>query len=88
MKDFFSVLRQYDEAKSNGDRFYIGSECKRGHSGVRYVAGGKCVSCAAQNVREKMAKQSGTSNFSAYDDIHEAKRLKADLADPWDEIAG
>lgn len=34
-------------AMANGDRTYIGSQCRHGHSGVRYTKHGMCVECAA-----------------------------------------
>ena len=81
-------VRPYDEAKANGDKIYIGKECKRGHGGIRYVLDRACMSCQAMKSSKKTAKQIGVTNFSAHDDIQEAKRLKADLSDPWDEITG
>lgn len=38
-----SLSRQ--EAKSHGFRFYIGSVCKKGHSGRRYVSCNSCIDC-------------------------------------------
>lgn len=36
-------------AKQKGEKVYQGKVCTRGHSGVRYTKGGKCVDCTHEN---------------------------------------
>ena len=48
------MLKQ--DAKDRGDRFYYGSSCGRGHSGLRYTSTGACYDCEAIN-RKNWRKQ-------------------------------
>jgi 5-methylcytosine-specific restriction endonuclease McrA len=59
-------------AKRNGDKTYIGSACPRGHDGLRYTAGGGCVTCAAIYMRSEERK--------AYDAAYVQRNLTRILA--------
>jgi len=39
-------------AKQRGDKTYIGKQCSRGHSGVRYVCNNSCFDCAIDQRKE------------------------------------
>jgi len=36
------------KAKENGERFYCGAPCEKGHDGLRYVSNNGCASCATE----------------------------------------
>ena len=74
-----------DEAKECGDKIYLGGQCKRGHSGVRYMSNSVCVICAKSDLR---ARRFNTTLIgidkdrkikSRIDEINEDRRLRKEL---------
>lgn len=59
-------------AMANGDKTYIGSQCRHGHSGVRYTKHGMCVECAAI--------QAASPEKKAYDAVYVQRNLDRILA--------
>lgn len=60
------------EAIANGDKTYIGSQCRLGHSGIRYTKHGTCVECAAI--------QAASPEKKAYDAAYVQRNLPRILA--------
>jgi 5-methylcytosine-specific restriction endonuclease McrA len=59
-------------AMANGDKTYVGSQCRFGHSGVRYTKYGMCVECAAI--------QAASPEKKAYDAVYVQRNLPRILA--------
>lgn len=50
------VIRSIAEARANGASIYIGSPCKYGHNGERYLKNNTCTECKRQEARASYHK--------------------------------
>lgn len=48
------------EAKNRGDKFFQGSPCSKGHSGLRYVCNNSCAECAVEQRKESNKRNNPT----------------------------
>ena len=60
------------EARSKGESFYQGQDCRKRHGGMRYVANGACVECTKAHVKLSYDTATATARKRAY-----RERLKA-----------
>ncbi len=77
-----TLAKSRQEAIKKGYSRYLGTQCKRGHGGVRYASCGACVSCTRENRYKHINRFQQTLDHTKTDDID--KRLQADLAEVWD----
>lgn len=50
-----------------GETTYLGSPCRHGHSGWRYVSTRNCVSCACAQARAREARRRGQKGLGTFD---------------------
>lgn len=74
-----------DEASERGDRYYQGTKCHKGHSGLRYTSCSNCVECDRDRSRERWKEKMNKNPY--------AKRIALDhmlderVEDYWGEVA-
>ena len=51
------------KAKANGEKFYQGAKCKKGHSGLRYVCNNSCVDCSTAHRKVSNAKHNPVRGY-------------------------
>lgn len=51
------------KAKANGEKFYQGAECRKGHSGLRYVCNNSCVECSTAHRKVSNAKHNPVRGY-------------------------